>query len=71
MFTVHVLKISIAFELKLYSLNVLINLKNRESNQELNQELANRNRIGTSESIPSPRLGVSRLWLGKLDVSRP
>ncbi len=50
------LEISIAFVLKLYSLNVkIIIIENRI---ESNRELANRNRIGTSKSIPSPSMCI-------------
>ncbi len=49
MFTVHFLEISIAFVLKLYSLNII--KKSRIESRACESKL---NRIGTSESIPSP-----------------
>ncbi len=50
MFTFHFLEISIDFVFKLYSLNVIKKIENRI------ESLLNRNRIGTSESIPSPNV---------------
>ncbi len=51
MFTVHLLEISIALVLKIYSLNVI--KKNRESNQEL------ANRIESGHLNPYPALATS------------
>ncbi len=60
MFTVHFLEISIAFVLKLYSLNII--KKNRESNREL----ANRNRIESGHLNRYPALLI---MLQKISIS--
>ncbi len=51
MFTVHFLEISIAFVLKLYSLNVI-------KKSRIESRACESNRIRTSESIPSPTVNT-------------